>query len=71
METHFTTRKSNTSKSTYTQVLQNTTPTDEMTQKMWKETKASIWTKQTKEGITSRTEISQDRLGQPIKYGGL
>ena len=44
--------------SKYTHVLQNTTPTDEMTQKKWKETKASIWTKQTKEGITSRTEIS-------------
>ena len=57
--------------SKYTHVLQNTTPSDEMTQKMWKETKASIWTKQTKEGVTSRTEISQDRLGQPIRYGGL
>merc|ERR1712215_127111 len=41
--------------SKYTHVLQNTTPSNEMTNKMWKETRAILWTKQTNEGSSLRT----------------
>ena len=57
--------------SKYTHILQNSTPEDDIIKKLWKETKSSIWTKHRNGNTTARVEISQDRINQPLKYGGL
>ena len=54
--------------SKYTHILQNSYPQQDTISDIWKLIESVIWTKTWNERITSRTEISQERISQPIKF---